>query len=443
MTRPISRRTLLKGMGTAIALPWLEAMTPSRALAAAAGTPPVRTAFLFTANGVHGPRWFPKRTGFDFDLPSSLEPLRSFKNDMVVLSGLTHDKARANGDGGGDHARETAVFLTGGQPTKTDGAGINVGVSVDQVAAREIGHFTRFASLELGCEAGRDAGECDSGYSCAYSSNISWRSPTSPMGKEIDPRKVFDRLFASEEDRQNSEARARRMVFKKSILDFVGNDSARLSKQLGQTDRRKLDEYLTSIRDIERRLDGSSPAADVKKLGYTPPAGIPKEVPEHLRLMLDLIVLAFQTDTTRICSLMFGSGGCNRSYHFIGVPEGHHELSHHQNDPIKHDKIAKIDYFHVSQFAYFLRKMKSIPEGDSNLLDNSQIFYASAISDGDRHNHDELPVILAGKASGSIITGQHQRVAPETPVCNLYLSMLDRIGVSLPEFGDSTGRLVI
>ena len=447
MTREISRRTALRGLGAALALPALDAM---RGDAFAAGAPtsepgghPRRMAFIFVPNGIHMPDWTPEREGYGYDLPYILEPLANLKQDLVVLSGLTHDKGRAHGDGPGDHARSASVFLTGAQPRKTSGANIRSGTSVDQAAAQVIGSATRFPSLELGCERGRGAGNCDSGYSCAYSNNISWAAAATPVGKEINPRLVFERLFSAGTPSEIAKNRGQRKTFNKSILDFITQDARRLQDRLGQADRQKLNEYLDGVRAIERRLDtaGKPTARPELVRDYAAPEGIPKDFGEHLKLMCDMMVLAFQTDQTRIASFMFANAGSNRAYRQIEVPDGHHTLSHHGGDPKKHAKIRKINRFHVAHFAYLLDRMRSISEGEGTLLDNCMIVYGSGLSDGNRHNNENLPVLLAGRGGGTIATGRHVVYERETPMCNLFLSMLDRVGASQPYLGDSTGRL--
>jgi hypothetical protein len=437
----ISRRTVLRGLGTAVALPWLEAMAPAAGAAAKAGKPPVRMAFLYVPNGVHMKDWTPEAEGTDFTLPNTLRPLEAFREDMLVLTGLTQDNARAKGDGGGDHARALASFLTGCHPRKTDGADIQAGVSVDQVAAQRIGRATRFPSLELGIEGGRQAGNCDSGYSCAYSSNIAWRSPTTPVPKEINPRLVFERLFGGEDADESAATRARRQKTRRSILDFVREDAKSLSNRLGANDRRKLDEYLSSVRELEVRVARSEGASEAGPADLARPAGIPRELADHYTLMSDLLALAFQGDLTRVATFVYANEGSNRSYPFLGVPEGHHELSHHGRDPKKQEKIAKINKFHIEQFAYLLGKLKATREGDGSLLDHMMIVYGSGIGDGNRHNHDDLPVLLVGKGGGTIATGRHVRYEDETPLNNLFLSMLDRVDAPVEELGDSNGRL--
>jgi hypothetical protein len=435
----ISRRTVLRGMGAGIALPLLHQMAPARALAGAAEAPPVRMAFLFVPNGIHMEDWRPKSTGADYVMPATLEALSPYREDLLVLSGLTHDKARPNGDGPGDHARSAACFLTGCQPRKTDGADIKVGVSVDQIAAEHLRNRTRFPSLEIGCDRGMNSGGCDSGYSCAYSANISWKSESMPMAKEIDPRQVFDRLFT---DGPDSEAnRTRRDESRQSILDFVLEDASGLSRQLGRQDLRKLDEYLESIREVERRIEAVRTRPIERPDGVERPAGVPDDYGEHIRLLCDLLALAFRSDATRVATFMLANEGSNRSYPFIEVPDGHHDLSHHGRDAEKQAKIARINRFHISHFAYLLEKLKSAPEGDSNLLENVMIVYGSGISDGNRHNHDDLPVLLAGHAGGRLKPGRHIEYADETPLANLYLSLLDRMDVPAEHLGDSTGRV--
>jgi hypothetical protein len=442
MSRSIPRRTFLRGVGTALALPMLEAMLPSSVLAAPALVKrPVRLGFMFVPNGIHMEDWTPKAEGADFELPYILEPLQDLREHLTVLTGLTHDKARANGDGPGDHARSAAAFLTGSQPRKTHGADIKVGISVDQYASQQIGQKTRFGSLELGLERGGQAGNCDSGYSCAYSSNISWRSENTPVPKEVDPGLVFDRLFATGDAKERAESRARRDRYRLSVLDSVQDDAQRLKSQLGMKDQQKLDEYFTSVRELERRVTFAGSGVDAPE-GAVRPGGIPGAYHEHARLMLDMLALAFQADLTRISTFMFANEGSNRPYKDIEITDGHHDLSHHGGDPEKHDKIRRINRHHMEQFAYFLKKLDSLKEADgSSVLENSLIVYGCAISDGNRHNHDDLPVLLLGKGGGTITAGRHVRYPKETPMNNLYLSLLDRMEVPIDSLGDSTGRL--
>ncbi len=433
----IARRTFLRGLGTTMALPLLEAMSPMRSATAGAAETPVRLAFVFFPNGAIVPSWKPEGEGSDWRLSRTLEPLAPLKDQLTVFTGLTQKHGRANGDGAGDHARNAASFLTGAQPKKTAGADIRVGVSVDQAAAELIGRRTRLPSLELGIERGRNSGNCDSGYSCAYSANISWKTATTPMAKEINPKLAFERLFGAAGAAKD---RAERNVYRKSVLDLVAEDAALLRRRLGQKDQRKLDEYFTSVRELELRIDReATQATEVPE--YDVPAGIPREIAAHIRLMYDVMTLAFQTDSTRICTFMLANAGSNRSYPMIGVKGGHHSLSHHQNDAKKMEDITKIDTFLVSQFGYFLEKLKSIREGDRSLLDNSLILYGSAIADGNRHTHHDLPILLAGSGGGRLTPGRLRPYPKETPLNNLYLSMCRMAGANLESFGDSTGTL--
>ncbi len=438
----IPRRTFLKGMGVAVSLPLLEAMAPSRLLASPAAPAPVRMAFVFFPNGCIMPAFRPQQAGRDFELPETLQPLAPVRDYINVITGLAQDNGRAKGDGPGDHARSAASFLTGAHPVKTAGANIKAGISVDQVAAKQVGHLTKLPSLELGIEGGRNAGNCDSGYSCAYSSNISWKTESTPMAKEIHPRLVFERLFGSGKDQMDSSEL--RSYYRKSILDLVADDARKLQKSLGQTDRRKLDEYFTSVRELEMRIERAE-RMETADESSTPdivvPAGIPRDLQDHVRLMFDLLVLAFRTDTTRISTLMLANEGSNRTYPMVGVNDGHHELSHHQNQEDKMEKIKRIDRFLMGEFAYFLEQLKSVPEGEGTLLDNCMILYGSGLSDGNRHNHDDLPCILAGRAGGTISTGRHIKFEQETPMNNLFLSMLDRMQAGVEKLGDSSGRL--
>lgn len=405
----ITRRTFLQGTGAMIALPWFETFAQDAAKA------PLRMAFLYYPNGVIVPEW---------NYEATLKPLVSLKDELILFRGLTHDKARANGDGPGDHARAAATFLTGCQARKTDGKDIKVGVSVDQLAAQH--SRTKLPSLELGCESGALAGNCDSGYSCAYSSSIAWKSPSLPLGKIVKPRQAFDRIFGDPD--VSPEARDR----SKSVLDFVEEDAKRLESQLGSADRAKLGDYLQAVREVEKQVE--SVEKDTR-----PKMDVPEGVPEyraHVKLMLDLLVLAFRADATRVATLMFANEGSDRTYRFLGVREGHHTLSHHGGAKDKLEKIQKIDQFHIEQFAYFLQEMRK-----AQLLDHSMIVFGSAIGDGNAHNHEDLPVLWAGRANGTVTTGRELTVKPETPMANLYLSMLDRMDVRIAKFGDSTGRV--
>jgi hypothetical protein len=437
----MTRRTALQGLGMSMALPLLEARQPRLLFGAPAVKAPQRVAFLYVPNGVLMQAWTPAEEGTKFELPATLKPLALYRDNLLVLTGLTADKARPHGDGPGDHARAMSAFLTGCQPRKTAGSNIKVGVSADQVAAQKIGKATKFASLEIGCEGGRQAGNCDSGYSCAYSSTISWRGESSPVAKEVNPRLVFERLFSADGGRSASDYK--KAAYKKSLLDYVVEDARSLKGRLGATDQRKLDEYLTGVREIEQRLTRAEQNLDVKGVpdGYRAPTGMPKDRRDHLRLLADMLVLAFQADLTRVATFVFANEGSNRPYREIGIADGHHDLSHHRRKKDKQEKIQKINQFHIEQLAYLLGRLKSVKEGSGTLLDNCLLAYGSGNSDGNRHNHDNLPVLLMGKGGGTVKPGRHVKYPRETPVTNLWLSMLDRVGASVTSLGDSTGRL--
>ena len=438
----LSRRTFLRGLGATLALPWLEAMGPLTSWGAgkvAGGkAAPNRMAFLYVPNGKNMVDWTPKAEGDLGELPAILESLADYRRDFSILTGLTADKARANGDGGGDHARALSAFLTGAQPRKTDGTDIRAGVSVDQVAASRVGDLTRLASLEIGTEAGSMAGNCDSGYSCVYSSTMSWRSATQPLPKEVKPKMVFERMFGA----GTGQERARRDASRRSVLDLVKEDFRQLNGRLGAQDQRKLDEYLTGIRDIEKRMEraGEFPVPKAPA-GFTVPDEPPSNYEEHIRLMADLMVLAFQTDTTRVATFVLANEGSNKPYPFINVSEGHHDLSHHGNSEEKKAKIREINRFHTRQLAYILGKLKSVKEGDGTLLDHCMLAYGSGNSDGNAHNHDNLPILLAGGGCGTLKPGRHIVFPKETPLNNLWVAMLNRMEVKVHELGDSSGEL--
>lgn len=441
--KTLPRRTFLRGVGAVMGLPLLEAMLPARARAAhdlVAAQPPQRMAFVFFPNGAIMDAWRPSGTGAGYSLGETMASLQPLRSEITVISGLAQDNGRAKGDGPGDHARCAASFLTGVHPFKTAGADIRCGVSVDQAAAQRVGHATPLPSLELGIERGQNAGNCDSGYSCAYSSNISWKSAAMPMAKETHPRLVFERLFGQQLAPPD---RARRNRYRRSILDLVSADARRLRPALGQADRRKLDEYLDSVRQLELRLMRVEAPAEEAPPELALPEGIPADLGEHVQLMFDLMLLAFRTDTTRIATFMLGNAGSNRSYPMVNVSDGHHQLSHHQNDAEKMARIQRIDAWLVSQFAAFLQRLKDTSEGeDGSLLDHCMVLYGSGISDGNRHRHDDLPLILAGRGGHTLRVGQHLQLPRETPLNNLYLSLLDRMGAGIDSMGDSSGRLV-
>ncbi|MCH2202553.1 MAG: DUF1552 domain-containing protein [Fuerstiella sp.] len=422
-------------------LPLLDSMIPSVVRAAGSSDkPPVRMAFLFAPNGKHMPHWTPDYEGRLDKLPPTLEPLESLKSDIFLPTGLALPSARTAGCGG--HSCTVGQFLTGTLPRRTVGTDLQNGISVDQMAAQNIGHHTRFPSLELGCIPSKYSGDCDSGYSCVYTTHISWRTETSPLPKSVNPRTVFDRLFGNRIKREEGQSGYQRDHRKQSLLDFVTEEGRALHRRLGINDQRKLDEYLYAVREIERRIASSEESGQVLGgLESSRPAGVPGDSDEHLRLMMDMMVLAFQTDSTRTISFMIGNGSDNRAYPQIGISEGHHNLSHHIGDKKKHAKISRINRHYITNLAYLLNRLKSIPEADSTLLDNSMILYGCAFGDGNDHDPMDLPILIAGSGGGTIDTGRHVRCAPETPLSNLYLSMLDRVGVPVERFGDSTDRL--
>ena len=438
----INRRLFLRGTGAAVALPYLDAMAP--ALAASrkmAVDSPLRLAFVYVPNGVIQEAWTPASEGEAFEFTRILKPLEAHREDLLVLSGLTHNTGRALGDGAGDHARAASSFLTGIHPKKTAGADIQLGISVDQVVANTIGNETRYASMELGIEPGRLAGNCDSGYSCAYSNSISWRGEKTPNPPEIDPGQVFERMFGDIETPLGPAERAKRKARQRSVLDFVLGDARRLRNSVGPADRQKLDEYFTSVRDVEKRIaahDGTRepPAPEMDR-----PQGIPANYADHARLMFDLMALAFQTNMTRVATFMMGREGSNLTYPDIEVSRAHHGMTHHIGDPGKIEDITKVNTYHVEQFAYFVDKLGSIQDGERRLLDNMMVVYGSGIGDGNRHTHHDLPVLLAGGGSGTLHPGRHIPYPVETPMNNLYLSLLDRVGVRAETLGDGTGSL--
>lgn len=441
--KALARRTFLRGAGAALALPFLDAMAP--ALAGPldpASNRPVRLGFVYVPNGVIDIKgeWTPAAEGAGFEFTSTLQALEPFRERLLVLSGLAQANGRSLGSGGGDHARAGASWLTGAHPVKTEGAGIYAGVSADQIAARELGKQTELASLEIGLEEPGVVGGCDSGYSCAYTNTVSWRTPTTPAPVEDNPRMVFERLFGDSESTNPTE-RLARLKEQRTVLDFVKEDLSRLSSTLGSHDRNKLEEYLEAVRDVERRIDRAEAQKNLKLPVLERPGGIPDNFEDHAKLMMDLQVLAYQTDMTRVVTFMMGREGSDRSYPSIGVPDAHHPCTHHQNDPEKIEKTRKINEFHVQTFAYMLDKMRSMPDGDGTLLDHSMIVYGSSIGDGNEHTHHDLPIVLAGGGAGRIKGGRHLRYPKDTPMNNLLLSLLDKMGVQPEKLGDATGKL--
>ena len=439
---PLSRRTFLRGASAAIALPMLDAMTPALAAVGRAAKPPVRLIFTYVPNGIIMKDWTPASVGNTYETTRILAPLKAYRDDILVLSGLADHNGNELGDGPGDHARAGASFLTGVHCKKTSGADIHNGVSADQIAAQAFASQTRFASLELGCEDSRTVGNCDSGYSCAYTNSISWRSPTTPMPPEVNPRLVFERLFGTEDFKLDPATRARRMEYRRSILDLVREDTQRLNHTLGQADRRKMDEYLTSVREIETRIQKAERDGAAVNPGIGKPAGIPVTFAEYVSLMFDLQVAAFRADLTRVSTMMIGREGSMRTYPEIDIADSHHPLTHHRNNPAFIEKVTQINCFHIDLFGRFLGKLKAAQDGDGTLLDNSLVVYGSGISDGNRHTHENLPILVAGRGGGSMKPGRHVAYNTETPAANLYMTLLDRAGVHPGSIGDSTGKLV-
>jgi hypothetical protein len=438
--RALGRRTVLRGIGASLALPALDAMTPAFA---APAEPPLRLLFTYVPNGVTLADWTPPGEGGALQLSRILEPLAPWRERLVVLTGLAHKNGNALGDGPGDHARAGGSYLTGVHPRKTAGADIRNGVSVDQVAAAKVGSLTRLASLELGCEESRTVGNCDSGYSCAYTNSISWRSASMPMPPETNPRMAFERLFGAEDTPLDAAGRARRLADRRSVLDAVLGRASALSKELGPTDRRKLDEYLSGVREIERQIERAESDTRVVEPPFEKPAGLPADFAEYVELMLDLQAAAIQADLTRLSTFMVGREGSLQAYPEIGVPDSHHPLTHHRGQPDLVERVTKINIFHVQLFAHLLEKLQATPEGDGTLLDHVAVVYGSGLSDGDRHTHEDLPVLVAGGANGRIRGGRHLVVPPETPMTNLFLTLLDYMGVPAESLGDSTGRLAL
>lgn len=439
MTITLSRRAALRGLGAAVALPFLEAMTrPARAQSSPPdGNTPKRLVFFYVPCGIDMRTFLPATTGRDFVLSPMLEPLANVRDHVTILSGLKNTAAKDLGDGGGDHARGTGAFLTAVHPLKSE-TQLQNGVSVDQVAATALRGRTRLPSLELGCETGSGVGACDIGYSCAYTHNISWASPTVPMPKEVNPRAVFDRLFAGADAGLTAEQVAQRRRRRSSILDFVREDTRALQTKLGGNDKRKLDEYLTGIRDLEQRIENVQPSTCAFP---DRPQGADTDVETYVKQMLDLTALAMQCDLTRVATFMLGNGGSNRSYGFLGHPGGHHEYSHHQDDPDKLQALADIGRWEISMVGHLLEKLNAIEEGEGTALDNSLLFFSSEIEDGNSHSHDELPVLLAGKGGGLIDAGQHVRVE-NAEVGDVFLTMLKSIGVEQASIGEYGTRVL-
>lgn len=437
--KSLHRRTFLRGAGAVIALPLLDAMQP--AFVSAATKSPVRLSFSYVPNGIIMDHWKPAGEGANFALGRIMQPLTPFKNDLLIVSGLADHNGNALGDGGGDHARAGGSFLTSSHPKKTGGADIHAGISIDQFAANRLGKSTQLPSLELGLDDARTVGNCDSGYSCAYTNSLSWRAPSSPMPPEYSPRRAFERLFGTEDVTLDPERRARRAVYRKSILDLAQEDTKKLVSKLGVSDKRKIDEYLYAIREIEKRIANAERDSNGFRPNIEKPMGIPVSFADHAKLMYDLQIMAFQADLTRIGTMVIGREGSVRTYPEIGVPDPHHPLTHHQNDPERMERVTKINELHAELFAYYVKRLKDTPDGDGSLLDHSLALYGSGLSDGNRHLHEDLPIVVAGRGNGSLKSGRYLTLPDRTPLANLFLAMLDQAGANEEQFGDSTGKL--
>jgi len=438
----LPRRTLLKGLGASFALPFLDSMVPAMsALEKTAARPIRRLGAVYVPNGMEMRQWKPAGDIKNFEFSRILKPLEPLREHVNVLSGLADKPAiPREGEGVGDHARAASTWLTGVHVKKTEGPDIRAGVSLDQLVARELGKNTQLSSLELALDSVEVLGACDQGYSCAYANTISWRNPTTPLPMENDPRAVFERLFGAA-DSTDAKTRAARLKEDRSVLDFVNAEANALKQSLGNSDSHKLNQYLDAVRDVERRIHTAEQQVDREMPIFEQPLGIPSTFKEHAELMYDLWALAFQTDLTRVGTFMMGKEVTGRSYPEIGVSSGHHGVSHHQNDPKQLEALAKINNYHVQMFAYFLDKLQNIPDGDGSLLDHTILLYGTGISDGNLHFHLDLPMVVAGGAAGHLKGGRHLQYHDDTPLTNLYMAVLDKLGIPVDNFGDSTGKI--
>jgi len=440
--KSLPRRSFLRGAGAAVALPFLDAMTPALA---AAPKPPVRLVFLYVPNGIDMANWNVDHDGpllhpeSRVELPRILKPLEAFRGEMLQLGNLTHNSGRALLDGTGDHARCSGSYLTGIQVRKST-VDVKASISCDQIVANQVGSQTRFASLELGMDDPRQAGDCDSGYSCAYTNNLAWRSETQPLPPVLDPRALFERLFGAG-PALSPEDKARRARYRRSILDYVTGDTRKLQASLGPTDVRKLDEYLSSIREVERQLERSEAQGAPIDPGMGKPYGVPPDFADHFELMSNMLTIALRADLTRVATFLMTREGTTRSYREIGISDGHHPITHHKGNPELMEKVTRINEYHTQQLARWLEGLRAAEEADGSLLDNSLIVYGAGISDGNRHLHDDLPTLLFGRGGGSVRPGRRITFRKETPMANFHLSLMDRMGVRLEGFGDASGRL--
>ncbi len=437
--KAISRRTILRGVGATVALPLLDAMIP--ALTAAANTPAKavrRLGVVYHPNGVIYDKWLPTGVGADFELSPTLAGLQPFKDKLIVVTNLYMDLAEALGDGGGDHSRACGGYLNGVHVKKSDTV-VEGGISMDQIAAKAFARETQLSSLQLQMDDNSLIGSCDVGYSCAYSSTISWLTPTLPLMTENNPRVVFERLFGAS-DSTDPKVRAARLRQDRSILDSVTDRVKQLQRRLGSADKTKVNDYLTSLRDVERRIQKAEEQSAKEVPDVARPAGIPESFDDHARLLYDLQLLAYQSDMTRVITFMYGREQSPRPYPQIGVPEPHHPVTHHQNDPAKMEKCAAIQRYHVKLFTDYLEKLRNTPDGDGSLLDHIVILYGAAISNSDRHTHGPLPTLLVGGGGGTLKGGRHLVYPEHTPLTNLQLTLLNLLGVPTERIGDSTGQ---
>ncbi len=440
--KALSRRTVLRGLGTCVALPLLDSMVPAfTAIGRAAAAPVHRFGVMYVPNGMIMQNWAPIGEGLGYQMNTTMMPLAGFRDRMTVVSGLCCTPPPGVRAGDGVHARASTRFLTNVYPRITPSGGeIHAGISIDQILAREMGKHTQLGSLELAIESTQSAGACDQGYACDYTSTISWRGETTPQPMENNPRAVFERLFG-DTGSTDPKARLSRIRDDRSILDSITAEVAHLERALGHGDRSKLDEYLDAIRDVERRIQKAEEQSDQELPLVAQPAGIPSSYDDHAKLLIDLQVLAYQCDLTRIVTLMMGREFSGMTYPHIGVPDAHHPISHHQQEPEKVAKVAKINLYHVTLFAYMLDRLKSTEDGDGSLLDHITMVYGAGMADSNRHSPVDLPIVLAGGGSGTAKHGHHIRFAPDTPLGNLHLTLLDKFGVHWEKWGDSTGRL--
>ncbi len=438
----LPRRTFLKGIaGASVALPLLDAMIPAlTAQTRTAAAPKLRLGFVYVPHGAVLDKWTPIGDGSNFQLNQIMAPLEPFKQQLVIVSGLANKAAESQGDGGGDHARSAPSFLSGVHPKRTEGEDVRAGITIDQIAAQRISQDTPLPSLELGTEDTGLVGVCDVGYSCAYMNSIAWRSPSLPLPMEINPRVVFERLFG---DGSNAAERAQRKTEDRSILDSVTREAAQLNSGLGQRDRTIVSEYLDNVREIERRIQKAEKQVASQVEVPDSPIGVPESFDEHAKLMFDLQVLAYRAEITRVSTFMLARDLSQRTFPQIGVPEPHHSVSHHGNNPGQIAKLAKINTYHASLMAYFFDKLRATPDGDGNLLDHSMIMYGSSMSNPNEHNHFPLPLLLAGGGAGQLKGGRHLKFPERTPISNLLLAVLDKSGIPMDTLGDSTGKLEI